>query len=213
MASPSPRRPAGRPRLPRSGSRRRQPRAGRQRVLVRRPDVDEMDVEAVDLRGELRQRVQPRLEPPEVVLGARVAHQLLHRRELYALRRVTVSLRATASPGPDLGCAFDGCHVDLHSSGCWVDPRLSRPSRYGEAATTKFHFLKVRGCWSTRFTRSPQVQIIEPVHVRETANEPKQNPLSPAPVQQGRVTRRRATRSIDWSGPASYVNQIRAVLP
>ena len=54
-------------------------------VLVRRLDVDEVDVETVDLGDELRQRVQPRLEPPEVVLGAPVAHELLHRRELHAL--------------------------------------------------------------------------------------------------------------------------------
>src|ERR1700674_5611848 len=57
----------------------------RQRVLMRRLDLDEVDVEAVDLRDELRQRVQPRLEPPEVVLGAPVGHELLHRRELHAL--------------------------------------------------------------------------------------------------------------------------------
>ena len=57
----------------------------RQRVLVWRLDVDEVDVEAIDLRDELRQRVQPRLEPPEVVLGGPVAHELLHRRELHAL--------------------------------------------------------------------------------------------------------------------------------
>ena len=37
----------------------------RQRVLVRRLDVDEVDVHAVDLGDELRQRVQLRLDPPE----------------------------------------------------------------------------------------------------------------------------------------------------
>jgi hypothetical protein len=57
----------------------------RQRVLVRRLDVDEVDVEAVDLRDELRQGVQPRLDSPEVVLGAPVANELLPRRELNAL--------------------------------------------------------------------------------------------------------------------------------
>src|SRR3989442_5748662 len=57
----------------------------RQRILVRRLDVDEVDVEPVDLRDELRQRVQPRLEPPKVVLAAPVAHELLNGRELHAL--------------------------------------------------------------------------------------------------------------------------------
>jgi hypothetical protein len=33
-------------------------------------------------------RVQPRLEPPEVVLGAPVTHELLHRCELHALRPI-----------------------------------------------------------------------------------------------------------------------------
>jgi hypothetical protein len=47
----------------------------RQRVLVRRPDVDEVDVQAVDLGHELRQGVQPRLEPPEVVLGLPVLRE------------------------------------------------------------------------------------------------------------------------------------------
>jgi hypothetical protein len=42
----------------------------RQRVLVRRLDVDVVGVEAVDLRQELRQGVQPRREPPEVVVLA-----------------------------------------------------------------------------------------------------------------------------------------------
>jgi hypothetical protein len=60
----------------------------RQRVLVRGPDVDEVDVEAVDLGYELRQGVQPRLQPPEVVLGPPVASECLHRRKLDALRPV-----------------------------------------------------------------------------------------------------------------------------
>ena len=57
----------------------------RQRVLVRRLDVDEVDVETVDLRDELRQRIQPGLEPAQVVLSAPVANELLHRRQLHAL--------------------------------------------------------------------------------------------------------------------------------
>jgi hypothetical protein len=55
------------------------------RVLVRRANVDEVDVEAVDLGDEVRESVQPGLDPPEVVLGAPIADELLHRRELHAL--------------------------------------------------------------------------------------------------------------------------------
>ena len=40
----------------------------RQRLLVPRLHVDEVDVHAVDLSDELRQRVQPLRDAPEVVL-------------------------------------------------------------------------------------------------------------------------------------------------
>ena len=45
----------------------------RQRVLVRRADVDEVEIHAVDLGDELRQRVQPLRDAPEVVLVQPVA--------------------------------------------------------------------------------------------------------------------------------------------
>jgi hypothetical protein len=60
----------------------------RQRVVVGRRDVDEVDVDAVDLGHELREGVQPRLEPAEVVVVCPVARELLQRRELHALRPV-----------------------------------------------------------------------------------------------------------------------------
>ena len=60
----------------------------RQRILVRRLDVDEVDVHAVDLGRELRQRVQLRLEPAPVVVGRPVARERLERLELDALRAV-----------------------------------------------------------------------------------------------------------------------------
>jgi hypothetical protein len=56
-----------------------------QRVLLRRPDLDEMDVEAVELGRVLRQRVQLRLDLAPVVLGCPVGREVLHRRELHAL--------------------------------------------------------------------------------------------------------------------------------
>src|SRR6476620_7785612 len=61
----------------------------RQRVLVLGPDVDEVDLHAVDLGDELRQRVQPRLDAPKVVVGRPVARQLLNRRQLHALRPIS----------------------------------------------------------------------------------------------------------------------------
>ena len=64
----------------------------RQRVGVRRPDVDEVDVEAVDLGHELRDGVEPRLEPAEVVVVGPVPHERLHRRERDALRQVADGL-------------------------------------------------------------------------------------------------------------------------
>ncbi len=60
----------------------------RQRVLVLGPDVDEVDVEPVDLGDELRQRVEPRLARPPVVVGPPVARELLHQCERHALRIV-----------------------------------------------------------------------------------------------------------------------------
>ena len=65
----------------------------RQRVLVRRAHVDEVDVHAVDLGRELRQRVEPRLDPAEVVLPGPVAGELLDRRQLHALRPICDQLR------------------------------------------------------------------------------------------------------------------------
>jgi len=60
----------------------------RQRILVLRADVDEMNVESVDLRDELRIRVQLRLALSPVVLHRPIASKRLRRRQLNALRRV-----------------------------------------------------------------------------------------------------------------------------
>src|SRR5262249_51189619 len=54
----------------------------RQRVVVRRLDVDEVDVDAINLSNELRKRVQARLDPPEVVHGPPVAGERLQGFEL-----------------------------------------------------------------------------------------------------------------------------------
>ena len=90
-------------------------------------------LDPVDLGRELRERVQPRLDPAEVVVGRPVAGELLHRRELDALRPVFYELLAGPArrrdapaqvvdlllwnldvEGPDLGGGLDGgAHDDL----------------------------------------------------------------------------------------------------
>ena len=105
----------------------------RQRVLVPRLDVDEVDLDPVDLGRELRQRVELRLGLAPVVVGRPVARELLHRRQLDALRPicdellagparrrdapaqvVELLLRNLDVEGPDLGCGLDGAaHDDL----------------------------------------------------------------------------------------------------
>ena len=58
----------------------------RQRILVFRANVDEMNVQPIDLGDELRQRVEPRLDLAPIVLRSPVARDLLDRCELDALR-------------------------------------------------------------------------------------------------------------------------------
>jgi hypothetical protein len=88
----------------------------RQRVLVPRLDVDEVDAKAVDLGGELRQRAQLRLARAPVVTVAPVGHQVLDRRQLHALRPISDGLLAGPARGRDaplkLGQVFVW-HVDL----------------------------------------------------------------------------------------------------
>jgi len=60
----------------------------RQRVLVLRLHMDEMNVETVDRRDELRKRVQLRFALSPVVPRRPVLGERTHRRGLHALRRV-----------------------------------------------------------------------------------------------------------------------------
>ena len=60
----------------------------RQRALVLRTHVDEVDVEPVDLGDELGQGVELRLALAPVVVRRPVAREVLERRERHALRRV-----------------------------------------------------------------------------------------------------------------------------
>ena len=71
-----------------------------QGVRVRRPDVDEVDVEAVDLGQVLRDGVQPRRDPAEVVVVAqyRTSACIVASGTPWVGRRRSPS-RASASPG------------------------------------------------------------------------------------------------------------------
>jgi hypothetical protein len=88
----------------------------RQRVLVPRLGVDEVDAEAVDLGRELRQRVQFRLAVAPVVAAAPVRNQVLDRRQLHTLRPICDGLLAGSARGRDtpleVGQVFVR-HVDL----------------------------------------------------------------------------------------------------
>ena len=58
----------------------------RKRILLTRPDVDEMNVEPIDLGDELRQSTEPRLHLAPVIFCPPVARERLHGRKLHALR-------------------------------------------------------------------------------------------------------------------------------
>ena len=60
----------------------------RQRILVLRADVNEVNVQAVDLSDELWQRVQFCLDFAPVVFFRPIARQRLDGRELYSLGRI-----------------------------------------------------------------------------------------------------------------------------
>jgi hypothetical protein len=70
----------------------------RQRVLVPGADVDEMNVKPVDLGHEVRQGVQLRLALTPVIVSPPVPRELLHHRELHALRVVGDRLARSAGP-------------------------------------------------------------------------------------------------------------------
>ena len=60
----------------------------RQRILMFRTNVDEMNVQPVDLRGELRQGVQFSLDLAPIVIGGPIACELLNHCKLHALRLI-----------------------------------------------------------------------------------------------------------------------------
>ena len=75
--------------------RRSRPAVGddeRQRVLVRRANVDEVDLDAVDLGDEVRQGREPLLEGAPVVSGRPVASERLDRVQVHALHRIRLAI-------------------------------------------------------------------------------------------------------------------------
>ena len=60
----------------------------RKRILLLRPDVDEMNVEPVDVGHELRQGLELRFRLSPVVIGRPVARELPNHRERHALRLI-----------------------------------------------------------------------------------------------------------------------------
>src|SRR5262245_34970802 len=99
-----------------------------------RLDVDEVDVHPVDLGRELRQRVQPRRAPAQVVVVRPVTSELLHRRQAHTLRPVGHELLGgptrVANTPPQLVDRlvgnFNGERTDLRHwnlQGLWADGR------------------------------------------------------------------------------------------
>ena len=64
----------------------------RQGIRMTGADVDEVNVEPVDRRDELRQRIELRLHLPPVVVRAPVANELLQLGQLHALGSITDGL-------------------------------------------------------------------------------------------------------------------------
>ena len=73
----------------------------RQRILMLRTNVNEMNVQPIDLGDELRKPVQLRLALAPVVLRLPIARECLHRRELHALRLVVDGLLLGPARGRD----------------------------------------------------------------------------------------------------------------
>src|SRR3954453_20573353 len=77
-----------------------------------RANLNEVNVEPVDFRDELRQRIELRFNFPPVVTRMPVIRESLHRHELHALRRIVDCLAL----GPS-GSADAALHIDKLSFG------------------------------------------------------------------------------------------------
>ena len=65
----------------------------RQRILIFRTNMDEMNVETIDVGHELWQGGEPRFDLPPVVIRLPIARELAHCRELHALRCICYQFR------------------------------------------------------------------------------------------------------------------------
>ena len=95
----------------------------RQRVVMLRADVDEMDVQPVDLGDEVRQSLQPRLALAPVVLCRPVARERLHRRQPRALRLIFDGLLLGPARRRDAAAEVDEFllgNVDVEGADCVV---------------------------------------------------------------------------------------------
>src|SRR5947209_4309360 len=93
----------------------------RQRILMFRANVDEMNVEPIDLGHELREGVQLRLALAPIVIRRPIARECLSRRQLHALRLICDGfllgpLRCGDAPA-QVGERFFG-HVDAEGTDC-----------------------------------------------------------------------------------------------
>ena len=79
----------------------------RQRILMLRADMNEMDVQSVDIGDEVRQGVELRLDLSPVVFRLPMLRELLDRRELHALRRIPHRLPVGPSRRLDASAQLD----------------------------------------------------------------------------------------------------------
>jgi hypothetical protein len=95
----------------------------RERILVARTNMDEVNVDAVDGRHELRQCIQPRFHLAPVVAAAPVPNQLLQLGQLHALRLIGNGFFIGPSRGGEPPAEIDQClvrNVDLERPNCTV---------------------------------------------------------------------------------------------
>jgi len=73
----------------------------RQRAVMLRADMDDVDVDPIDLGDELRKGLQSRLHPAPVVVRRPMASEFPHRRELHTLRPIRDGLAFRPPRGRD----------------------------------------------------------------------------------------------------------------
>jgi hypothetical protein len=107
----------------------------RQGVRVARADADEVNVQPLDHRHELRESVQPRLRLSPVVAGSPVADELLQARQLSALGSIADGLLVRPPRREDAAPEVDELifrNVDAERADCVTfGPRASRRGKQG----------------------------------------------------------------------------------